>query len=101
MPIDPIAPAATPVQAKPVQTKTGQPLNDPAFSALLQQDLKAGLKPGPKLSETPKDGFKAAKAPDHFMPLNRNLGTATPPLTASSVEALGATAKHPLGPQKP
>ena len=96
MPIDPIAsrPATAPVKGP------AKSLNDQSFSSVLQQDLKSGLKSGPKLSETQGDGFKSLKPTDHFLPLNRNLGSATPPLTASSVEALGATTKHPLGPQK-
>jgi hypothetical protein len=96
MPIDPIAsrPAAAPTKG------AAKSLNDPTFSALVQQDLKNGLKSGPKLSETQADGFKSVKPTDHFLPLNRNLGSPTPPITASSVEALGATTKHPLGPQK-
>jgi hypothetical protein len=101
MPIDPVTahPVTTRPAAAPVKP-AAKSLNDPTFSSVLQQDLKSGLKSGPKLSETPADGFISAKPADHFLPLNRNLGSATPPLTASSVEALGASTKHPLGPQK-
>jgi hypothetical protein len=97
MPIDPITarPPAAPIKG------AAKSLNDPSFTSLVQQDLKSGLKSGPKLSETSSDGFKSMKQADRFLPLNRNAGASTPPLTASSVEALGATTKHPLGPQKP
>lgn len=96
MPIDPITPRSA---AAPAKT-AARSLNDPSFSSLVQQDLKTGLKAGPKLSEKPADGFKSMKAPEHFLPLNRSAGAPSPPLTASSVEALGATTKHPVGPQK-
>ncbi|MHB1204247.1 MAG: hypothetical protein ACYCZX_01665 [Rhodospirillaceae bacterium] len=97
MPIDPITPKAPTAPIKPA----AKSLNDPSFGTLVQQDLKTGLKSGPKLSEKPTDGFKSMKTPEHFLPLNRNAGAPSPPLTAASVEALGATTKHPLGPQKP
>ena len=96
MPIDPITPHPAAAPAK----LAAKSLNDPSFSTLVQQDLKTGLKSGPKLSDKPVDGFKSTKAPEHFLPLNRSAGPTSPPLTASSVEALGATTKHPLGPQK-
>jgi hypothetical protein len=99
MPIDLIDPN-TPASTATAQVKPPvKSLNDPTFSALVQQDLKTGLKGGPKLSDSKNDGFKSTKAPDRFIPLNRS-GSVSPPLSASSVEALGATTKHPLGPQK-
>ena len=96
MPIDPIAPRPAAAQTKPA----AKSLNDPSFTSLVQQDLKAGLKSGPKLSGTPADGFKSTKPPEHFLPLNRNLGSPSPPLTATTIEALGAATKHSLGPRK-
>ncbi len=97
MPIDPIVPTFSGPPAKAPQKS----LNDGRFGALVNQELKTGLKPGPKLTPETGDGFKSMAKPEHYIPLNKNMiGTPTPPLTASTVEALGATTKHPLGVQK-
>lgn len=97
MPIDPVVPTFTGPPAKAPQKS----LNDARFGALVNQELKTGLKPGPKLAPDSGDGFKSLAQPERFISLNKNLvGAPTPPLTASTVEALGATTKHPLGPQK-
>lgn len=66
----------------------------------MNQDLKAGLRPGPKMTPAAGDGFKSTAKPERFLPLNRNGVSGATPLSATSVEALGAATKHPLGPQK-
>ena len=101
MPIDPIAPGVAAPEAKPPAKKLPvKTLNDASFGALVNQDLRTGLKAGPKLKPEAGDGFKSLEEPQRFIPLNRALGNVSPPLSASSVEALGATTKHPLGTQK-
>ena len=105
MPIDPIAsqnPVTPAPQPKaPAKTLPTNTLNEPSFSSLVNQDLKSGLKSGPRLTPSADDGFKSTQGPpSRFIPLNRGLTAAGAPLKATSVEALGATTKHPLGPQK-
>jgi hypothetical protein len=103
MPVDAVAPPAAAPQTRPARSLPAESLNDPSlsapsFGALLQQDLKAGLRPGPKLSPGAGDGFKSTEQPQRFIPLNRPMATA--PLRETPPEALGAETKHPLGPQK-
>lgn len=98
MPIDPVTTTSpTVAPAKSLPTKS---LNEADFGALVTQDLKAGLRPGPKMTPPAGDGFKSTAKPERFMPLKPGAFTGTAPLSAKSVEALGATTKHPLGPQK-
>lgn len=98
MPVDPVTSASAPLpQAKaPEKSLPTKTLNDPTFGALVNQELKAGLHPGPKM--TPGDGFKSTTKESRFLPLNR--AAVMGPAEAKSVDALGAATKHPLGPQK-
>lgn len=107
MPLDPTVPAVTPATPRPTaQVKTlttkslpTKSLNETDFGALVTEDLKAGLRPGPKMTLSADDGFKSLSKPQKFMPLRPTFGGA-PPLSAASAEALGAATKHPLGRQK-
>ena len=98
MPIDPVAPPAR--AATPAKTLPTKSLNEADFGALVNQDLKAGLRPGPKMTPPGGDGFKSTAKPERFLPLKSNAFSGTAPLSGKSVEALGAATKHPLGPQK-
>jgi hypothetical protein len=97
MPVDPVTSAAPPAQRPQAPAKT---LNDANFGALVNQEIKAGLRPGPKMTPSKDDGFKSTAKPERFLPLNRNAFSGAAPLSLKSVEALGAATKHPLGPQK-
>lgn len=96
MPVDPIA-TAPPAQRPQAPAKT---LNDANFGALVNQEIKAGLRPGPKMTPPTGDGFKPTAKPERFLPLNRNAVLGAAPPSPKPVEALGAATKHPLGPQK-
>ncbi|MBX7199500.1 MAG: hypothetical protein K1X51_08995 [Rhodospirillaceae bacterium] len=98
MPVDP-ASSAPPVQRPktPAKTLPAKTLNDADFGALVNQNLKSELRPGPKMTPATGDGFKSTIKEPRFLPLNR---AATGPADAKSVDALGAATKHPLGPQK-
>ncbi len=93
MPVDPVT-SATPLPRAKAPEKT---LNDASFGALVNQELKEGLRPGPKMTPA-GDGFKSMTKEPRFLPLNR--ASAMGPAEAKPVEALGAGTKHPLGPQK-
>lgn len=97
MPVDPVAPAAPSAQRPKAPAKT---LNDADFGALVNQDMKANLRPGPKMTPSKDDGFKPTTRDPSFLPLSRNAFTGTDPLNATPVETLGAATKHPLGPQR-
>lgn len=95
-PIDPVtaAPASTPRPKAPEKS-----LNQSDFGALVTEDLKAGLRPGPKMNSSARDGFKSLPKDQKFLPLNR--AALAGPVNVKPVEALGAGIKHPVGPQRP
>jgi hypothetical protein len=95
MPIDPVTSAAPALSARP--KAPAKSLNETDFGALVTEDLKAGLRPGPKMGVA-GDGFKSVAKDQRFLPLNR--ATATGPSAPRPVETLGAGTKHPLGVQK-
>lgn len=99
MPVDPLN-SAPPVQRPAALAKTlpARTLNDADFGALVNQNLKSELRPGPKMTPATGDGFKSTTKELRFLPLNR--AAAAGPADAKPVDTLGAATKHPLGPQK-
>ena len=104
MPVDPVAPhtpviaPASPTRPKaPANKAPAKSLNEANFGALVNENLKAGLRPGPKMNAG-GDGFKSVAKEQRFLPLNR--ATTAGPTTPKPVETLGAGTKHPLGVQK-
>lgn len=100
MPVDPVTSAQPPAAPRPkaAQGLPAKSLNEADFGALVTQDLKAGLRPGPKMTPVTGDGFKALSKDSQFLPLNR--AATMGPASATPIEKLGAATKHPLGPQK-
>lgn len=98
MPIDPVTSAPAPRTTSPAKRLPTKSLNAADFGALVTEDLKAGLRPGPKMNASSGDGFKSVAKEQRFLPLNR--ATAAGPRDPRPVETLGAGTKHPLGAQK-
>lgn len=95
MPVDPITSTAPVSPARP--KAPAKSLNEADFGALVTEDLKAGLHPGPKMNPA-GDGFKSVAKEPRFLPLNR--ATTIGPTAPRPMETLGAGTKHPLGVQK-